>query len=187
MNENSSIPCVLAGIAEKNPSLFRRIQVGLGDPAAWIESLEQRVALVRDLEMDRVRQNSRADLVTCPAEYTPEQGLDADRETATAQAVAEFCRQQGWSSVRVDRTLPFVFAWHLEQAGVGPHKARHVGRSSTGFLPATGSLATHPSDHSGACCCGASSDNRDRLGCPGPEVFRSRSAANCTAGQACIA
>ena len=119
MNDNSSLPCVLAGIAGKNPSLFRRIQVGLGDPAAWIESPDRKVALVRDLEMDRVRQNSHADLVTCPAEHAPQQGLDADRETATAQAVAEFCRQQGWPTVRVDRTLPFVFAWHLEQAGVG--------------------------------------------------------------------
>ncbi len=111
-------PAIFAGIALKNPSLFRRICVPLGDPAAWIETTDRRVALVRDIEMDRVRRLSSADRVVCPMDYEPAEKLDADRETATAQAVAEFCRRENLPAVRVDRSLPFVFAWHLQQAGI---------------------------------------------------------------------
>ncbi|QEF98716.1 Aminopeptidase [Stieleria maiorica] len=113
-----SLPAIFAGIPLKNPSLFRRICVPIGDPAAWIETPDHRVAIVRDIEMDRVRGSSNADRVVCPADYEPAGKLDADRETATAQAVAEYCRRENLASVRVDRTLPFVFAWHLQQAGI---------------------------------------------------------------------
>ena len=44
----------MAGSADKNASLFKRIGVLPGDPAAWIELDSKRIALVRDLEMDRV-------------------------------------------------------------------------------------------------------------------------------------
>jgi Xaa-Pro aminopeptidase len=113
-----TLPQILAGIALKNPSLYRRIRVPLGDPAAWIETADRRIALVRDLEMDRVRDRSLADQVVCPADYEPDTKLDADRETATAQAVAEYCRRQNINSVCVDRTLPYIFAWHLQSVGI---------------------------------------------------------------------
>ncbi|NND98042.1 MAG: aminopeptidase P family protein [Pirellulaceae bacterium] len=109
---------VLAGIAESNASLFRRLQVPLGDPGAWIEIRDKKIALVRDLEMDRVRANSSADLVTCPAEHPPAGGLSADRETATAQAVAQFLIDAGVRDVQGDRSLPYIFAWHLQKAGL---------------------------------------------------------------------
>jgi Xaa-Pro aminopeptidase len=109
---------LLAGISAKNPSLYRRIRVALGDPAAWIETSERSIALVRDLEMDRVRQHSAADQVVCPADFAPESGLDADRETATAQAAAEFCVRHGITRIAADRTLPYIFVWHLQQAGI---------------------------------------------------------------------
>lgn len=115
---DSSTPIIFAGIALKNPSLYRRIRVPLGDPAAWIQTPESSVALVRDLEMDRVRQYSLADRVVCPADFEPQEKLDADRETATAQALAEYCRRTGVEVASVDRSLPFIFAWHLQQAGV---------------------------------------------------------------------
>ena len=115
---DSQHPAIFAGIPIKNPSLFRRIRVAIGDPAAWIERPGSCTALVRDIEMDRVAASSDADRVVCPADYEPEEKLDGDRETATAQAVAEYCRRENLSSVRVDRTLPFVFAWHLQRAGV---------------------------------------------------------------------
>ena len=108
----------MAGIADKNASLFRRVRVPLGDPAAWIELDEETIALVRDLEMDRVRTHSSADRVTCPADHAPGEGLSADRETATAQAVSEIVRGHGVNEVVADRTLPFIFAWHLQQAGI---------------------------------------------------------------------
>lgn len=118
---DAKLPAVFAGIPNKNPSLFRRIRVAIGDPAAWIEIPGKRVALVRDIEMDRVRRHSEADQVVCPGNYEPDEKLDADRETATAQAVAEFCRRENVPAVRVDRTLPYVFAWYLQRAGIELH------------------------------------------------------------------
>ena len=109
---------VFAGIAATNPSLYRRLRVALGDPAAWIELGDRRVSLVRDLEMDRVRSRSESDQVFCPADFEPTDGLNADRATATAQAVAEMLRRENVSVVRADRTFPLIFAWHLEQAGI---------------------------------------------------------------------
>jgi len=109
---------VMAGIAESNASLFRRFRVPLGDPGAWIEIGNHKIALVRDLEMDRIGQRSFADEVTCPAEHAPPRGLDSDRATATAQAVAELIRGRDVTRVTVDRTLPYIFAWHLSQAGI---------------------------------------------------------------------
>jgi Xaa-Pro aminopeptidase len=109
---------LLAGIADKNASLYQRLQVPLGDPAAWIEFDTMRIALVRDLEMDRVRQKSNADDVTCPAEHAPPTGLSADRETATAEAVVQLLRTYHTEAVTADRTLPYIYVWHLEQAEI---------------------------------------------------------------------
>ena len=109
---------ILAGIADTNASLYRRLQVSLGDPAAWLEIDGRKIALVRDLEMDRVRSNSDADLVTCPAEHAPESGLSSDRETATAQSVAQLLVDQKVNKINADRSLPYIFAWHLEQVGI---------------------------------------------------------------------
>ena len=108
----------MAGSADKNASLFKRIGVPLGDPAAWIELDSKRIALVRDLEMDRVRQHSHADDVTCPAEHPPAAGLSADRETATAEAAAQLLRAAKVEEVYADRSLPYIFAWHLVQAEI---------------------------------------------------------------------
>ncbi len=109
---------IFAGFAVSNASLYRRLQVTLGDPAAFTVINGQKIALVRDLEMDRVRVHSIADVVTCPAEHEPPGGLSADRETATAQAVTQLLTSRGIKTIRADRTLPFIFAWHLQQAGI---------------------------------------------------------------------
>ena len=109
---------IMAGYATHNASLFRRFGVALGDPAAWIELDERKIALVRDLEMDRVRAGSTADKVTCPAEHAPPTGLSADRETATAEAATQILRSARVEKVTADRTLPYIFAWHLQQAEI---------------------------------------------------------------------
>jgi Xaa-Pro aminopeptidase len=109
---------IMAGIADNNASLYRRLQIPLGDPAAWIEFDTMRIALVRDLEMDRVRQKSHADDVTCPAEHAPPTGLSADRETATAEAVVQLLRNHHTERVTADRTLPYIYVWHLQQAEI---------------------------------------------------------------------
>ncbi len=112
------MPQLFAGFAAKNATLFRRLGVALGDPAAWIATDHETIAIVRDLEMDRVRQKSAASRVTCPADNAPEGGLDADRETATAQAVAQWCHQAGIKRIDVDRSLPYIFAHYLGQQGI---------------------------------------------------------------------
>lgn len=109
---------IMAGYASHNASLFRRLGVPLGDPAAWIKLDSRRIALVRDLEMDRVRQASGADKVTCPAQHAPPTGLSADRETATAEAAVQILRSAKVEEVMADRSLPFIFAWHLQQAEI---------------------------------------------------------------------
>ncbi len=112
------MPKLIAGIAAKNASLYRRLGVSLGDPAAWIDNGSETIAIVRDLEMDRVRQKTFVSQVACPADFPPADGLSADRETATAQAVAQWFRDAGIKDVDVDRTLPYIFAFHLQQVGI---------------------------------------------------------------------
>ncbi len=113
---------LLAGIPSENPAFFHRVRFAVGDPAAWIafeeDGLERTEFIVRDIEKDRAIKQVNVDRVSCPADYAPAEGLSGDRATATAQAVAECARRAGVQSVTTDRTLPFIFAWHLQQAGL---------------------------------------------------------------------
>lgn len=108
---------IVAGFAEKNASLFRRLGIALGDPAVVLNLQGSAHAIVRDLEMDRVRQVFGGD-VTCPADHAPANGLSADRETATAQAAAQLLIKQGVDTITGDRTLPLIYASHLRDAGI---------------------------------------------------------------------
>jgi Xaa-Pro aminopeptidase len=114
---------LIAGIPAVNKSLFHAVRFAVGDPAACIDFLKDgkpahRVFIVRDIEMGRARQHARADAVSCPRDFEPAGGLSGDRETATAQAVAECLRRQHITLVVSDRTLPLIFADHLRQAGI---------------------------------------------------------------------
>ncbi|SMP51101.1 Xaa-Pro aminopeptidase [Neorhodopirellula lusitana] len=109
---------IMAGCAGTSASLQRRLGVPLGDPAAWIKLDDRKIALVRDLEMHRVREFSQADEVTCPAEHAPPNGLSVDRETATAEAAVEILRDAKVEVVTTDRSLPFIYACHLQQAEI---------------------------------------------------------------------
>jgi Xaa-Pro aminopeptidase len=99
------------------------VRFNVGDPAACVEFIHDgkpphRVFICRDIEMGRARQHARADAVTCPRDFEPAGGLSGDRETATAQAVAECLRRQHVGRVVSDRTLPLIYADHLRQAGI---------------------------------------------------------------------
>ncbi|XZE52673.1 M24 family metallopeptidase [Planctomycetaceae bacterium SH139] len=122
MTEHPTAPhqaSLLGGIPAENPTLFRKVLLTAGDPAAWIESQAGETTLViRDIEMQRAAAASGADRVCCPADFAPAGGLSADRATATAQAAAECLRQRGVSSVRVDRSLPYIYAHFLGQVGI---------------------------------------------------------------------
>ncbi len=123
MNEGTPTAVVMAGIPATNLSLFHRIRFQVGDPTAWItiyqpDGTSSSSLLLRDIEMQRARQHAQVDQVGCPADFAPEQGLSGDRETATAQATAELLRRAGVSSAVADRSLPFIFAHHIQQAGI---------------------------------------------------------------------
>ncbi len=118
----TSSAILLAGIPCENRALYHRVRFGVGDPAAWLsietDSKRQTVFIVRDIELDRAKQVVAADTFACPLDFAPEGGLSGDRATATAQAVAQCLRRSGVAKVTTDRTLPFVYAWHIQQAGL---------------------------------------------------------------------
>ncbi len=114
---------LLAGIPAENSALFHRVRFNVGDPAAWLaiehaDGKVESIFLVRDIEADRARSQVQVNRVVSPADFTPQQGLSGDRATATAQAVAECFVRHGVQSVVTDRTLPYIFAWHIEQRGI---------------------------------------------------------------------
>ena len=110
---------VLAGVPAVNMTLFHRIQFSVGDSAFFAELPDgQTILLVRDIEMDRAKRLARADQIGCASDFTPERGLDGDRDTALAQAGAECLRQADVRKVRIDRTLPFLFANEIQNAGI---------------------------------------------------------------------
>ncbi len=113
---------VLAGIPAINCTLYWRVRFLVGDPAALIElpvdGRTESLFILRDIEMERARRHARADQVHCPADFAPEGGLSGDRETATAQAVAECLRRRGIRRAIADRTLPLLFAHEMQKAGI---------------------------------------------------------------------
>ena len=114
---------LMAGIPDSNASFFRRLRFSVGDPAALVEvpaegSTRRSILILRDIEMQRARQHARADQVACPADFAPVDGLSGDRETATAQAVAECLRRHGVQRVMADRTLPLIYADAVRRAGI---------------------------------------------------------------------
>ncbi len=114
---------VMAGIPASNLALYHRVRFMVGDPAAVAEipapdGSWTRVFIVRDIELERARRHTLADAVHCPADFTPADGLSGDRETATAQALAECLFRAGVSRAVVDRSLPYVFAHHITERGI---------------------------------------------------------------------
>ncbi len=114
---------VMAGVPSLNAALYRRIRFLVGDPVAVVEvtsaSQPTRSTLIlRDIEMERARAKARVDQVACPADFAPGDWIVGDRETATAQAVAECLRRSGATTVIADRTLPLIFAEMIQRVGI---------------------------------------------------------------------
>jgi Xaa-Pro aminopeptidase len=114
---------VMAGVPATNLSLYRAIRFKVGDPAALLvlptaDGGTERLLIIRDIEMERAKRHARADRVHCPADFEPVGGLSGDRETATAQAVAQCLVSRGVTRVRADRTLPLIYAHFLGAAGI---------------------------------------------------------------------
>ncbi|MFT4638154.1 MAG: Xaa-Pro aminopeptidase [Verrucomicrobiales bacterium] len=119
---------LLAGIASQNATLYHRVRFLVPDSSVIIDFADGKsVFLVRDIEMDRARQEAPADRVCCAADFTPENGLSGDRDTALAQAAAECVRLAGERDVTVDRSLPYLYAHHLQEAGIRIAYAEELG------------------------------------------------------------
>lgn len=116
-----TIARVFAGVPAINRTLYHRIRFSVGDPAALIETESGATLILRDLEMARARKKARAQQVHCPADLAPAKGLSGDRETATAQALAEFLSRKGILEVEADRSFPLIFADELRQRGINLH------------------------------------------------------------------
>ena len=114
---------VIAGVPALNSTFYHRIRFSVGDPAALIElpaegDQPRSVLVLRDIEMERARKHAAVDQVGCPADFEPESGLSGDRETATAQAVAECLRRNDIQRVIADRSLPLLFAHQMAEADI---------------------------------------------------------------------
>jgi len=108
-----------AGAPAHNPWLLHVAPFLVGDAAAFLELPGKGTAfMVRDIEAARARAANIADRVVVPADFAPEGGLPSDRDVATAMATAEFVRREGIKEIWADRSLPFVFAHALREAGV---------------------------------------------------------------------
>jgi Xaa-Pro aminopeptidase len=115
----AQIPHVYAGIPATNNWLYHQLRFLVGDPTALIQLPGgQRLLILRDIEMQRAKQHARVDKVHCPADFAPADGLSGDRETATAQAVAECLVRQQLTRVVSDRTLPLLFAHEMQARGI---------------------------------------------------------------------
>jgi Xaa-Pro aminopeptidase len=115
---------IMAGIPAVNLALYHRIRFMVGDPAAYAaiprsDGTTKRVLICRDIEMDRAREHAAVDSVRCPADFAPQGGLSGDRETATAQALAEMLVRENIRAVTVDRSLPYSFANEIASRGIG--------------------------------------------------------------------
>lgn len=114
---------MIAGISSLNRTLFHRIRFSLGDPSVYLEIPQPNgdrytVFIVRDIEMQRAKQQVKANQIACPADFAPEAGLSGDRETATAQAAAECLKRAGIERVVADRTLSLSYIDQLRQANI---------------------------------------------------------------------
>jgi len=110
---------VQAGSPVGNPWLFHRVPFQAGDAAVFFDIPGDGTTLIlRDIECDRARASGVARHIHAPKEFTPSGGLSGDRDTATAQAAAEFAVQRGLKEVWSGRSMPLIFAHFFQERGV---------------------------------------------------------------------
>jgi len=113
---------VQAGVPSGNPWLFHRAPFATGDAAVFFDIPGDGTTLIlRDIECDRARQAEIVDHIHAPHEFTPDGGLSGDRDTATAQAAAEFATQRGIKEIWTGRSMPLIYAHFFEERGVQVH------------------------------------------------------------------
>lgn len=110
---------VQAGAPSANPWLFHRAPFATGDAAVFFDIPGDGTTLIlRDIECERAKQANVVDHIHAPHEFTPGGGLSGDRDTATAQAAAEFATQRGIKEVWSGRSMPLIFAHFFQERGI---------------------------------------------------------------------
>ena len=117
---------LFAGVPQINRGLYHRVRFMVGDPAGLIvfpqgkrpDPETRSLFILRDIEMDRAKAHARADQVYCPKDFAPSDGLSGDRETATAQAIAECLIRHDVHEVVTDRSLPMIYVDQLQARGI---------------------------------------------------------------------
>ncbi len=113
---------IMAGAPVANAAVYHRVRFAVLDTVVYLEVPAgggvRRVLILRDIELERARQQARVDVVYCPSELVPKEELSGDREIANAQAAAECFRRHGVRRVVGDRTLPLVYVDVLSRAGL---------------------------------------------------------------------
>lgn len=110
---------LLAGVASRNATLYHRIRFLAPDSLVYIEHADgSNTLIVRDIEMGRARKLEHIDHIACPADFAPEGGLSAARDSGLAQAAAECLRRRGENQVTIEGSLPYLYAHHLQKAGI---------------------------------------------------------------------
>jgi Xaa-Pro aminopeptidase len=118
---------LIAGIPDANMTLFHRVRFLTGDPAAWlyVEDSEAKTSetyfVVRDIEVDRAKTSSSANVVYAPKELVDASKLSADREVGTAQAIAALLQRLNIGSLLVERSSPVSYLAVLQQLGIDCH------------------------------------------------------------------
>jgi Xaa-Pro aminopeptidase len=119
---NDKHAIVMGGVPQTNLSLYHKVRFSVGDPVGYIEipmgRAKERILILREIELERARKTANADQCFGYSDFTPEGGLSGDRETCTAQSIAECLRQRDITRVTVDRSLPMLFAHVLTNTGI---------------------------------------------------------------------
>ena len=114
---------VMGGISATNMTLYHQTRFRVGDPMAFADlngsnGTRVRTLIVRDIELDRAKQDACAEVFAVPSNFAPDTGLSGERDVATAQALAECLRRAGVKRAVCDRTFPGVFMHVLVGAGI---------------------------------------------------------------------
>lgn len=114
---------LIAGIPASNMNLLHRTRFPVADPAAYItfssEHARRPVFIVRDIEVARARAAlPHADVLTPEEASHDASSLPADRELATAIAVADCLASHRITQVVSDRTLSLCFLDAIASQGI---------------------------------------------------------------------
>lgn len=119
-NEYPELPVLLAGAPDHAPNVYHAVRLPAGDMVVYLTVPNDgwSAAIVRNIEMQRMKATGRVVDVFCPEDLAPAGGLAANRNVGFAQAAAALCRRREIRKVVSDQFLPLIVIHHLQQAGI---------------------------------------------------------------------